>query len=276
MATFSKVTVERLTGMTAAATESLVALGDLSLFAAAALSWLGRRRPCKGTVVSACYAVGVRSVPVVAITGLFIGMVLAVQSYEQFKLFPTRLGLVINVSIIRELGPVLAATMLAGRVGSAMAAELATMRVTEQVDALDCLGVNHLHYLVVPRFLACVFLIPLLTIFANSFGVLGGYLVCTQVFDVESYHYWENSAGVVSFWDLMTSSFKASVFGAAIALICCHRGLHSEAGAEGVGRAATRAFVWSFIAILVLDFFLGVFLNRLSEYLWPMAANKMI
>jgi len=254
----------------------IYSLGELVSFSLRTLVWLCTRRPCRGTLVPTFYSVGVGSVWVVAVTGFFIGMVLAVQSYEQFKLFPTRMGLVINVSIIRELGPVLAATMLAGRVGSAMAAELATMRVTEQVDALDCLGVNHLHYLVVPRFLACVLLIPLLTIFANSFGVLGGYLVCTQVFDVESYHYWENSEGVVSFWDLMTSSIKASVFGGAIALICCHRGLRSEAGAEGVGRAATRAFVWSFIAILVLDFFLGVFLNRLSEYLWPMAANKMI
>ena len=126
------------------------------------------------------YAVGVRSIPVVAVTGMFIGMVLAVQSYAQFHQIgmATRLGSIINISVVRELGPVLAATMLAGRVGSAMAAELATMRITEQIDALSCLGANPVHYLVVPRFLACVLLIPLLTIVANFMGVMGGALVC--------------------------------------------------------------------------------------------------
>src|SRR5689334_9391595 len=118
-------------------------LGDLSLFAGSALTWL-RRRPCRGTLLPSLYAVGVSSVPVVAVTGLFIGMVLAVQSYVEFHQIglASHLGAIINISVVRELGPVLAATMLAGRVGSAMAAELATMRVTEQIDALSCLGVN--------------------------------------------------------------------------------------------------------------------------------------
>ncbi len=253
-------------------------LGDLSLFIGRALSWLVARRPCRGTLVPSFYAVGVRSVPVVAITGLFIGMVLAVQSYVEFHQIglATHLGAIINISVVRELGPVLAATMLAGRVGSAMAAELATMRVTEQIDALSCLGINPVHYLVVPRLVACVLLIPLLTILADFMGVVGGAMVCTQVYHVEAYHYWVHAQGWVGLWDLTAGLIKPMSFGAAIALISCHRGFHSQAGAEGVGLAATEAFVLSFIAILPLDFFLAMFLNTLYECLWPGAGPKLM
>ena len=203
-------------------------------------------------------------------------MVLAVQSYSQFANLglATRLGSIINVSVVRELGPVLAATMLAGRVGSAMAAELATMRVTEQVDALACLGANPIHYLVVPRFLACVLLIPLLTIMANFMGVMGGALICIRVYHVEAYHYWQHTQGYIGLWDITAGLIKPMFFGAAIALISCHRGFHSDAGAEGVGKAATGAFVTSFIVILALDFFLAMFLNNLYDYLWPAAGPR--
>ncbi len=226
-------------------------------------------------LVPICYQVGVSSVPVVAITGLFIGMVLAVQSYAQFAALgmATRLGSIINVSVIRELGPVLAATMLAGRVGCAMAAELATMRITDQVDALACLGVNPIRYLGSPRLLACVLLIPLLTILANFVGILGGALVCTQIYHVEWFHYWHNSQGFIGMWDLVAGLVKPTIFGATIAIVSCHRGLYGEPGAEGVGRAATRAFVAAFIAILVLDFFLAMLLNQLYFYFWPTAKS---
>jgi phospholipid/cholesterol/gamma-HCH transport system permease protein len=268
MMTFGKATAQRLT---ATAREALEALGDLSLFAAGALSWLTRRRPCQGTLVSACYVVGVRSVPVVAITGLFIGMVLAVQSYVQFHNMgmDTHLGMIINMTVVRELGPVLAATMLAGRVGSAMAAELATMRVTEQIDALGCLGVNPVHYLVVPRFLACVLLIPLLTVLADFMGVMGGALICLQLYHIEPHYYWQNARGFIGLWDMSAGLIKPMFFGVAISLIACHRGFQSGAGAEGVGRAATEAFVLSFVAILTLDFFLVMLLNTLYLCFWP-------
>ncbi len=141
------------------------------------------------------YAIGVSSVPVVAITGTFIGMVLAVQAHSQFAMMglATRLGSVINISLVKELGPVLAATMLAGRVGSSMSAELGTMRVTEQIDALSALGTNPIHYLVVPRFLACFLLIPLLTLMADFMGVIGGAVVSTQLLMVDSFAYWQHS-----------------------------------------------------------------------------------
>jgi phospholipid/cholesterol/gamma-HCH transport system permease protein len=207
----------------------------------------------------------------VAVTGMFIGMVLAVQAHGQFAAmgFETQLGRIVNMSVVRELGPVLAAVMLSGRVGGAMAAELATMRITEQIDALAVLGANPVHYLAVPRFLACVLLIPLLTILANFMGVLGGHLVCTQIFHIDPHHYWENATGSVVLWDLVIGLIKPMIFGAAIAVISCQRGFTSGAGAEGVGRSATSAFVASFMAILTLDFFLALFSNQLYAYLWP-------
>jgi phospholipid/cholesterol/gamma-HCH transport system permease protein len=254
--------------------DAVLDLGDLGLFGFRILAGL-RRRSSYNAIVPICFSVGVGSIPVVAITGAFIGMVLAVQTYSMFHHlgFESRLGQIINLSVVRELGPVLAAVMLAGRVGSAMAAELATMRVTEQIDALACLGTNPVHYLGTPRFLACVLLIPLLTAMANFMGVLGGAAICIDVYHVEAHYYWENSRGFIGLWDLITGLIKPTFFGAAIAIICCHRGFYSEAGAEGVGRAATRAFVLSFIAVLVLDFFLAMFLNNLYDFLWPSSAH---
>jgi phospholipid/cholesterol/gamma-HCH transport system permease protein len=252
----------------------LVAWGDIAEFTARTLGWLVVKRPSRGTVTPNFYQVGVRSVPVVGITGMFIGMVLAVQSYGEFVRFPAMkgwMGSAINGSVIRELGPVLAATMLAGRVGSAIAAELGTMRVTEQIDALWCLGANPVHYLVVPRFLACVVLIPLLTVMADFMGVMGGAFISIQHFGIDPHTYWTLSQNKIGLWDIGCGLVKSMVFGAAIAVISCHRGFTSGAGAEGVGKAATEAFVHSFVAILILDFFLAMFFNSLYARLWPAA-----
>ncbi|MGL5098363.1 MAG: MlaE family ABC transporter permease, partial [Planctomycetia bacterium] len=198
-------------------------------------------------------------------------------AFNQFKMMglETRLGSVINVSLVTELGPVLAATMLAGRVGGAMAAEIGTMKVTEQIDALECLGTNPIHYLVGPRFVACVVLIPLLTIMADFMGVIGGALVSTKILHIDSYHYWKYSRSFVGLWEVFTGLVKSTFFGAEIAVISCFRGFRSGAGAEGVGRAATEAFVLSFIAILVSDFFIGIFLNGVYQRLWPDAAASL-
>jgi phospholipid/cholesterol/gamma-HCH transport system permease protein len=263
-----------LSSLTTALADGLDSAGDMALFALRVLAGVARRAG-SDTIVPIFYSVGYSSIPVIALTGMFIGMVLAEQAYAQFASLglATRLGSIINISVVRELGPVLAATMLAGRVGGAMAAELATMRTTEQVDALACLGVNPIHYLAAPRFLACVLLIPLLTILANFMGVLGGALICIEVYHVEAHYYWQNTQGYVTLWDLIGGLIKPTFFGTAIAIVSCHRGLFSEPGAEGVGRAATRAFVASFIAILVLDFFLAMFLNSLHDFLWPGARS---
>jgi phospholipid/cholesterol/gamma-HCH transport system permease protein len=249
----------------------IAALGDVSIFAMRTFSWLCTRLPRRETLLPAFYQIGVLSLPVVALTGTFIGMVLAVQSYSQFRdlHLETQLGGVINLSLVRELGPVLAATMLAGRVGSAMAAQLGTMRVTEQIDALDSMGANPIHYLVVPRFLGMLLLIPALTVMADFMGVVGGAFFSTVVLEIDSHHYWSNSQNYVTTFDLFSGIFKSVFFGAAIAIISCHRGFNCEAGAEGVGRAATTAFVQSFIMILVLDLLLGILINAVYQLIWP-------
>jgi len=255
--------------------QTVNAVGDLSVFSLRMARWMFTRLPSRRVVLPCMYQIGVLSLPVVMITGAFIGMVLAVQAYDQFRMMrlETRLGSVINVSLVKELGPVLAATMLAGRVGSAMAAELGTMRVTEQIDALRALGANPIQYLVVPRFLSCFLLIPVLTAVADGVGILGGWFFSTQVLGINSFHYWYHSANYVGAYEVLSGLAKSVFFGAAIALVGCHRGFHCGAGAEGVGRAATEAFVLSFIAILVLDFFLGMFLSTLYYVLWPASAT---
>jgi phospholipid/cholesterol/gamma-HCH transport system permease protein len=173
------------------------------------------------------------------------------------------------MTLVRELGPVLAATMLAGRVGAAMAAELGTMRVTEQIDALESMGTDPIHYLVVPRFLACIFMIPTLTIMADFMGVIGGYFYSILVLDIDAHHYWANSEAFVNRFDLFSGIAKSVFFGAAIALISCHRGFRCLPGAEGVGRAATSAFVYSFVAILIIDLFLGNIMYSTYNRLYP-------
>ncbi|MDP1560665.1 MAG: ABC transporter permease, partial [Pirellulaceae bacterium] len=208
-----------------------------TVFAGRLLYWLLVSLPRWDTLMPNLYQVGVRSLPVVALTGTFIGMVLSVQSYAQFRQLglETRLGAVINLSLVRELGPVLAATMLAGRIGSAMAAELGTMRVTEQIDALSVMGVNPIKYLVVPRFLACFFMIPILTIMADFMGVCGGFFYSVIILGIDSFHYLENSAVFVTGFDLISGIGKSVFFGGAIALVSCYQGFNSEGGAEGVG-----------------------------------------
>lgn len=208
-------------------------------------------------VIPQMYEVGTKSVPVVAITGAFIGMVIAVESYTQFKAIgqENRLGSVINISVIKQIGPVLAAVMLAGRVGGALTAELGTMNVTEQLDALRVMGADPVRVLVVPRFIACVLLTPMLTIYSDILGVLGGWLVSVRSLNIPADPYWRYSAIGVDNWQIFEGIIKSVFFGAAIALIGCYKGFTCGSGASGVGRACTESFVASFIAIIVLNFF---------------------
>ena len=213
------------------------ALGDWAIFSLRAMAGVLTGESRGRELLRVCVQVGVGSIGVVVITGSFIGMVLAVQTYPTLsKLgFGSSSGALIHMSVVRELGPVLAAVMLAGRVGTAMAAQLGTMRVTEQIDALACLGVDPVRYLVGPRFLACVLMTPLLTVLADLMGVVGSSLICLQLYGAEPTHYWEKTMGFVKRFDLFVGLAKAVVFGAVLSLVCCHRGFHSKAGAEGVG-----------------------------------------
>jgi phospholipid/cholesterol/gamma-HCH transport system permease protein len=216
------------------------------------------------------YDIGTLSLPVMMITGMFVGMVLAVQAVVQFKNVGMEgtLGAVVNLSVLRELGPVLAAVLLAGRVGGAITAELGTMRVTEQIDALRAMGADPQRHLVAPRFLACLLLGPMLVIYADLMGVFGGYLVSVGIYSVNPTPYWQYSAQWVEFFDIFSGLFKSLVFSGSIALACCFKAFRCPPGAAGVGRACTEAFVVSCMAILVEDFFLNVGLNSVYTFIY--------
>ena len=254
-----------------AVVDGITTIGDMTLFSWKMLKWLFTRLPCRGTVLVNFYQVGALSLPVVALTGTFIGMVLAVQSYAQFHAIglDSRLGAVINSTLVKELGPVLAATMLAGRVGGAMAAVLGTMRVTEQIDALTAMGADPIHYLVVPRFLACILLIPSLTIMADFMGIVGGYFYSVIILGIDHAAYLNHSRDGVTGFDLFSGIFKSIFFGSIIAIVSCYRGFNCEPGAEGVGKAATTAFVYSFVLILAVVLFLTIVMNSIYYTIYP-------
>jgi len=208
--------------------------------------------------------VGVRSLPVVLITAIFTGAVLALQTFSGFKRFGAEglVGTVVALSMTRELGPVLASIMVAGRVGSAMAAELGTMRVTEQIDALITLATDPVRYLVVPRFLAGMIMLPFLVVFADLVGIIGGYFVAVNVLGTSSTIYVNRTLQYLEFSDVTIGLLKASVFGMIIALIGCQMGFFTSGGAEGVGRATTKAVVVASILILISNYFLTAFLFK--------------
>jgi phospholipid/cholesterol/gamma-HCH transport system permease protein len=251
--------------------DGISTVGDITIFTLRTFAWLFFRAPKWETLLPNFYQIGVLSLPVIALTGTFIGMVLSMQSYFLFKdlNLESYLGAVINKTLLRELGPVLAATMLAGRVGCAISAELGTMRVTEQIDALESMGADPIHYLVVPRFLACIFLIPTLTIMADYMGVVGGYFHAVVILDVDKHYFWFHTERFVNLFDLFSGVLKSVFFGAAIALISCHRGFNCTPGAEGVGRAATASFVYSFVIILLIDLVLGQMLYTMYYRWYP-------
>jgi len=247
--------------------------GNFSVFCYQTFTWiprsLVRKRDLK-LLLPQFHEIGARSVSIVSITGLFVGMVLAVQAAAQFLNLGLGgyLGPVINLSVIRELGPVLAGVMLAGRVGGALTAELGTMHVTEQIDALKTMGADPIRYLVVPRFLACMLLTPLLTCYADFLGVVGGYLISVKQYGVPAVQYWRYSANTIENWDIFSGLFKSVLFGSTIAMTACYKGFNCKPGAEGVGRACTEAFVLSFVSILAIDYFMVVFLQGIYKALW--------
>src|SRR5271170_7101356 len=200
--------------------------------------------------------VGYFSLPVVGLTAIFTGMVLALQSYTGFSRFNAEgaIATVVVLSVTRELGPVIAALMVAGRVGAAMAAEIGTMRVTDQIDALTTLSTNPLRYLVLPRLIAGLVTLPLLVVVADIIGVFGGYLVGTYKLGFNPEAYLNGTWQHLETMDLVSGLVKAAVFGFIVALMGCYQGYHSRGGAEGVGRATTHAVVSASILILLVDY----------------------
>jgi phospholipid/cholesterol/gamma-HCH transport system permease protein len=240
------------------ALESLRSLGGYSLLLSQAVRCLFDRWPRLRVLLDQMYRIGNASVPVVLTTGLFTGMVLAVQTYSQFRRveMENMVGAVVLVSMVKELGPVLTGLMLAGRVGASMAAEIGTMKVTEQIDALRSLATDPVRHLVLPRFVSCVLLMPVLTIMANFIGIIGGYFVAVRGLSVDEFFYINNSLDWLKISDVVSGLVKSACFGALICVVCCYRGFNAGAGAEGVGKATTQAVVTSCIMILLADFFL--------------------
>ncbi len=202
--------------------------------------------------------VGVKSAFVVILTGAFTGMVLAFQSYHGFRKFNAEglVGMVVGLSMTRELGPVLTGFMVTARAGSAMAAELGTMRVTEQIDALHSLATDPVKYLIVPRVIAGIIMLPLLTIVADVFGIAGGYFVGVNLLGINSYVYTRRMWDFMEASDIFNGLIKACFFGLIASHIGCYKGFYTKGGAEGVGRATTSAVVLAAVLILIADYFL--------------------
>lgn len=209
-------------------------------------------------------ALGVDSIPIVLIISGFTGMVLSLQISQEFDKFgvTSLIGQLIGLAVIRELGPVLTGVVVAGRAGSAIAAEIGTMQVTEQVDALKALATSPIEYLVVPRFLACAIMVPVLTIFANLLGLLGGYIVAVYQVGVIPQVFFESAIAYLGLYDLASSLFKAFVFGIIIVIAGCFRGLHTHKGAQGVGDSTISSVVTGMIAIFVANYFLSALLFK--------------
>jgi len=168
------------------------------------------------------------------------------------------LGAVVSVAMVRELGPVLTALMLAGRVGSAMTAELGTMKVTDQIDALRSMGTDPVGYLIVPRFIACVLLTPVLIVYSDVIGISGGWLISVKTLNVDGHYFWAHASFYPDTYDLVCGLIKGLFFGGFLALICCYKGFYCGERAKGVGRATTQANVTTCMTILVVNFFLAV------------------
>src|SRR5687768_8164467 len=203
-------------------------------------------------------AVGVRSISIVVITSLFIGMVLALQTAYSLAEFGGKLfvGRVVSLSLVRELAPVLMSLMVGGRVGAGMTAEIGTMRVTEQIDALRALATNPVRKLVVPRVIATTVMFPLLTIISCLLGILGGLFIAVVNLHVSAIYYLRSVVDSISYNDLGSGVGKTVFFGFAIGLIACYNGLRTSGGADGVGRATTMTVVTGAITVLIMDFFL--------------------
>ena len=239
-------------------------LGEFTLLTREAFISMFRRRPEPSSIIYQLYFIGVKSQSVVLITGAFTGMVLAAQTYFQFHRvrMDTATLAVVGVGMCSELGPVLTGLMVSGRVGAAMTAELGTMRVTEQIDALRTLATHPVDYLIVPRLIATIFALPLLTIESIAVGILGGYAMSRAFLGAYATYAWDNMVVYTAVTDLMTGLIKCVIFGAIIAMVSCYKGMTCGDGAEGVGRATTQAVVFSSISILISNFFLTLLLNR--------------
>ena len=233
-------------------------MGKIILLFVSVLAWMFRPPFKLRNIFKQMEFVGVKSIFVVVLTGTFTGMVMALQGYHGFRMFSAEslVGGTVALGMTRELGPVLTSLMVTARAGSAMAAELGTMRVTEQIDALYVMAANPVKHLIVPRVIAGVLMVPLLTVVSDFTGILGGYFVGVHILGINSGIFIKNIIRLVDLDDIYNGLVKAACFGLILSLIGCYKGFNAYGGAEGVGRATTEAVVLASIAILISDYFL--------------------
>ena len=238
--------------------ENVEEMGKILLLFLSVLSWMIRPPLRLRLIFKQMEFVGVKSIFVVVLTGIFTGMVMALQGYYGFRMFGAEslVGSTVALGMTRELGPVLTSLMVTARAGSAMAAELGTMRVTEQIDALYVMAANPVKHLIVPRVIAGVVMLPLLTIVSDFVGTIGGYFVGVIILDINAGAFIKNITMYVDLDDIYNGLIKAAFFGLILSLIGCYKGFNTTGGAEGVGRATTEAVVLASISILISDYFL--------------------
>ncbi len=233
-------------------------MGRIVLLFISVLGWMFRPPLRLRLIFKQMEFVGVRSIFVVVLTGMFTGMVMALQGYHGFRMFSAEgmVGATVALGMTRELGPVLTSLMVTARAGSAMAAEIGTMKVTEQVDALYVMAANPIQYLIVPRVIAGVIMVPFLTVISDFVGIVGGYFVGVGLLNINAGIFMKNITKMVELSDIFNGLVKAACFGLILSLVGCYKGFHTTGGAEGVGRATTEAVVLASITILISDYFL--------------------
>ena len=237
-------------------------LGGLSNLVSQSFYWLFIPPLKNRRVLEQAKRAGLDSLPIVSLIGLFIGMIFAFQTAYLMQRLGSEMYIasIVALSLVRELGPVITSLVVAGRVGAAITAEIGSMQVTEQIDALEAMATNPVKYLVVPRLLALSLMLPILTLYADIVGILGGWLICVYKLGIPSRLYMNITFESLKFKDLFTGLSKTIFFGMIIAFVSCYEGFSVEGGAEGVGRATTRSVVWSFILIIAADcFFTALF-----------------
>lgn len=249
-----------LEGLGRSVLRTMVTAGELTLLFGQTILLIKRMK--SNHVLQQMAHLGVSSLPIVLLTMLFTGMVMTVQTAHEFIKYGAQssVGGVMAVAMGRELAPVLTGVVVAGRVGAAITAEIGSMKVTEQIDALRVMATNPIAYLVAPRMVACVFMLPVLVIFADVIGTLGGYLMATLYAGINSYTYINSIKIFTEVNDIIGGLIKSMFFGATIALVGCYKGLTTEQGAEGVGRATTSSVVTSIILIFISNYFLSLLL----------------
>lgn len=244
--------------------EALEEVGDISLLTLQTLYYALKGNFSGKDMLMQMVRVGVDSIPVAVVTAAFVGMVFAVQIASEFMKFGAGnvVGGVMGIAVARELAPALTAVVIAGRVGSAFAAEIGTMAVTEQIDAIYAMGSDPVKHLVVPRFIASTFMLPILTIFADLIGFFGGYLVAVFVVGINAYGYMDSASSLLKMNDIIGGVVKAVFFGMIISIIGCFRGLKTRGGAKGVGESTTNSVVYSLMAIFIVNYFLSLLLFK--------------